>query len=128
MSTQYNKTQAKLGKTPEPTFLKSASDFKEFSKAIEHVGGVLLPAWRSTIRMGGHIFKKMKQEGEKTGERVPEVEYMEAWAMERQKTAKNYADASSLKVGPPRSKSKRPLHPHKTLHPLHPKIPTTTNT
>jgi hypothetical protein len=76
----------KAGRVPEPTYVKSGSDFKEFSKAIDHVGSVLLPEWRSTIRLGGHTFKKMKQLGESSGQVVPEIAFMEKWARERQQT------------------------------------------
>jgi hypothetical protein len=83
MSLQYNKAIAKTGRQPDPSYIKTGGDFKEFLKAIDHVGGVLLPEWRSTIRLGGHTFKKMKELGESSGIPVPEIVLIEKWARDR---------------------------------------------
>jgi hypothetical protein len=81
----YSAQKFQKGERPQPFYLREKRDFKEFKRIANQIDGEILSGWRTTLRVGGNFFRKIKSEAAKTGKTNPHIEQMEQVAAARKK-------------------------------------------
>ena len=52
-------------------------DFKEFKKQAEQIGEEFLPHWRTSLKIGGHLWEKFLLQSEKNSDLQAKMQKME---------------------------------------------------
>jgi hypothetical protein len=121
----FSAVDLEKGQRPRPHFLRDKNDLKDFKKLANQIGSEILAGWRHTIRMGGNLFKKIKEEARKAGTPNAHIERMEKYAKRKKKSivagGQIYAQPDAAIKNEPQSSKKAPPTPptptrHTTLH------------